>query len=58
MYEVYTLRRTAARTVYAVYDVYASQPVCEPGTNRPITTTDRSVANSWARKWEKEGVTA
>jgi hypothetical protein len=51
-YEVYTLRHTAARTVYAVYDAFASQPVCVPGTNRPITTTDRALACSWARKWE------
>jgi hypothetical protein len=57
-YEVYTLRHTAARTVYAVYDAFASQPVCVPGTNRPITTTDRSLACSWARKWEKEGAAA
>lgn len=49
-YEVYTIRRTAARTVYAVYDNLRTQPVCKPDTNHPVTTTDRDVAKKWARE--------
>jgi hypothetical protein len=51
-YEVYTLRRTASRTVYAIYDNLRTQPVCHSATDRPITTTDRTVAEKWRRELE------
>lgn len=49
-YEVYTLRRTATRTVYAVYDNLRTQPVCKPNSDTPVTTIDRAVAKKWARE--------
>jgi hypothetical protein len=49
-YEVYTLRRTATRTVYAVYDNLRRQPVCKPNSETPLTTRDRDVAKKWARE--------
>lgn len=52
-FNVYTLRRTSSRTVYAVYDNQRSQPVCKDETNVPITTTDHREAQELAWKLEK-----
>jgi hypothetical protein len=49
-YEVYTLRRTSTRTVYAIYDTLRSEPVCKPGSDVPFTFTDRRLAAQWARE--------
>lgn len=53
-YEVYTLRRTSSRTVYAIYDHEAKRPVCYDHNDVPVTTTDRALATSWARLRERE----
>jgi hypothetical protein len=52
-YEVYTLRRTSTRTVYAIYDNLRSEPVCKNGSQQPITTTDRDVARKWVLDLER-----
>jgi len=52
-YEVYTLRRTSTRTVYAIYDNLRTEPVCKNGTQTPITTTDKDVARKWRNDLER-----
>lgn len=47
-FEVYTLRRTSSRTVYAVYDELASLPVCVDEGGSPVTSTSRRAVQELA----------
>ena len=51
-YEIYTMRRTSSRTVYAIYDTKTSKPLCDR-SGRPFTFTDRSEAHKWALAHER-----